>query len=29
MNEIYERYLESHFIRANIPSKEAFENAAR
>jgi 2-polyprenyl-3-methyl-5-hydroxy-6-metoxy-1,4-benzoquinol methylase len=29
MNEIYERYLESHFIRFNIPSKEAFEYMAR
>jgi 2-polyprenyl-3-methyl-5-hydroxy-6-metoxy-1,4-benzoquinol methylase len=29
MNEIYERYLESHFIRANIPSREAFEYMAR
>jgi 2-polyprenyl-3-methyl-5-hydroxy-6-metoxy-1,4-benzoquinol methylase len=29
MNEIYERYFESHFLRINIPSKEAFENMAR
>jgi 2-polyprenyl-3-methyl-5-hydroxy-6-metoxy-1,4-benzoquinol methylase len=29
MNEIYERYLELHFIRLNIPSKEAFEYMAR
>jgi hypothetical protein len=25
MNDIYERYLESCFIRINIPSREAFE----
>jgi len=25
MNEIYERYLGSFFIRFNIPSREAFE----
>jgi 2-polyprenyl-3-methyl-5-hydroxy-6-metoxy-1,4-benzoquinol methylase len=29
MNEIYERYLESLFIRSNIPSREAFEYMAQ
>ena len=29
MNETYERYLESHFIRLNIPSREAFEYMAQ
>jgi len=29
MNEIYERYLESVFIRLNIPSREAFEYMAQ
>jgi SAM-dependent methyltransferase len=29
MDEIYERYLESCFIRVNIPSREAFENMAQ
>jgi 2-polyprenyl-3-methyl-5-hydroxy-6-metoxy-1,4-benzoquinol methylase len=29
MNEIYERFLESHFIRSNIPSREAFEYMAQ